>query len=164
MNKALFLDRDGIINNNLEGYTHKLENLEILDGIVEICLEAKRRDYKIIIVTNQGGIGLGYFTEEDFWVFMGGIYKHFLQFGIEFTKTYFAPYHPRGTIEKYIDKSLEKFRKPNAGMILQAQAEFNIDLSQSVLIGDNITDIQAGLNAGVGRNIWVQSGRFTSVF
>ena len=163
MNKALFLDRDGVINNNLDGYTHTLENLEILDGIVEICLEAKRRGFLIIIVTNQGGIGLEYFTEEQFWVFMGGIYKHFAKFGIEFAKTYFSPFHPRGKLEKYQTSEFENLRKPNAGMILQAQKEFNIDLSKSILIGDNITDIYAGLKAGIGRNI-LKKQDFTQVF
>ncbi len=163
MNKALFLDRDGVINNNLEGYTHKLENLEILEGITEICIEAKRRGFLIIIVTNQGGIGLEYFTEEQFWEFMGGIFAHFTKFGIEISRTYFSPFHPRGKLAKYQTPEFENLRKPNAGMILQAQKEFNINLSSSILIGDSITDIQAGLRAGIGRNIWKISN-FTAVF
>lgn len=163
MNKALLLDRDGVINNNLDGYTHKLENLEILDGITEICLEAKRRGFLIIIVTNQGGIGLEHFTEDQFWEFMGGIYAHFAKFGIEISKTYFSPFHPRGKLKKYQTSEFKNLRKPNAGMILKAQKEFNIDLSKSILIGDNFTDIQAGINAGIGRNIW-KIADFTQVF
>jgi D-glycero-D-manno-heptose 1,7-bisphosphate phosphatase len=163
LHKALFLDRDGVINNDLEGYTHKLENLEILDGITEICLEAKRRGFLIIIVTNQGGIGLEYFTEEQFWEFMGGIYAHFSTHGIHFAKTYFSPFHPRGKLEKYQTPAFESLRKPNPGMIFQAQKEFDINLSSSILIGDSITDIEAGLNAGIGRNILKTQG-FSQVF
>lgn len=153
MNKALFLDRDGVINEDEKGYTHKLEDLKIIDGIIEVCLEAQKRGYLLIIVTNQGGIALGYYTEDDFWVFMKGIYEQFERRGVFFTKTYFAPYHPKSTIAKYTDAKLSIFRKPNPGMILQAQQDYNINLGSSILIGDKQTDIQAGLKAGIGRNI-----------
>lgn len=153
MNKALFLDRDGVINEDTKGYTHKLEDLKIIDGITEICLEAQRRGYLLIIVTNQGGIALGYYTEKDFQIFMNGIYQYFAKHGVFVTKTYFAPYHPKSIITEYSDKKLDIFRKPNSGMIIQAQKDYNINLQSSILIGDKQTDIQAGLNAEIGRNI-----------
>ena len=154
LNKALFLDRDGVINKDF-GYVFKPENLEILDGIIPLCQKAKLLGYKIIVVTNQSGIGRGYCTEEQFWEFMEAIAVAFAKFGVKFDAIYFAPHHPQTTIEKY--KTGEEFRKPNAGMILQAQKDWNINLEKSVLIGDKITDIQAGMRAGVGRNVLIST-------
>ena len=153
-NKALFLDRDGVINKDF-GYVFKPENLEILDGIIPLCQKAQRLGYKIIIVTNQSGIGRGYYTEEEFWEFMEAIFVEFAIFGVKFDATYFAPHHPQSTIEKY--KTGEKFRKPNTGMIMQAQKDFNLNLEHSIIIGDKITDIQAGMKAGVGRNVLIST-------
>lgn len=151
-NKALFLDRDGVINRDF-GYVFKTESLEILDGIIPLCKKAKILGYKIIIVTNQSGIGRGYYTEEDFWNFMEAISTEFVKIGVKFDAIYFSPYYPESKIEKY--KVGEEFRKPNAGMILKAQEDFNLNLEKSILIGDKITDIQAGISAGVGRNVLI---------
>ena len=152
-NKALFLDRDGVINKD-HSYVFKIEELEILDGIIPLCQKAQMLGYKIIIVTNQSGIGRGYYTEGDFWNFMGAIYTEFAKYGVQFDAIYFSPYHPESKIEKY--QNGEEFRKPNAGMMLQAQKDFNLNLEQSILIGDKPTDIQAGMKAGIGRNILIQ--------
>lgn len=150
MNKALFLDRDGVINQDY-GYVYEISKLVILDGIVELCKTASLKDYLLIVVTNQSGIGRGYYTEEQFWQFMHVIELHFAKHSIKFTKIYLSPYHPEAQDTRY--QYGEELRKPNPGMILQAQKEFNINLAQSILIGDKITDIRAGLKAGVGRNI-----------
>jgi len=150
--KALFLDRDGVINKDF-GYVYKPDNLIILDGVFDLCQKAKQLDYKLIIVTNQSGIGRGYYTEEDFWLFMDAIHLEFAKYELIFDGIYFSPYHPDAVNPKY--KFGKELRKPDTGMILQAQKDFNINLSQSVLIGDKITDIQAGMKAGVGRNILI---------
>jgi len=150
MNKALFLDRDGIINQDY-GYVYETSKLVIIDGIVELCKTSSSKGYLLIVVTNQSGIGRSYYTEEQFWQFMDVIELHFARYGVKFTKIYFSPYHPEAKDARY--QCDEELRKPNPGMILQAQREFNINLAQSILIGDKITDIQAGLNAGIGRNI-----------
>jgi D-glycero-D-manno-heptose 1,7-bisphosphate phosphatase len=152
INKALFLDRDGVINRDF-GYVFKIENLEILDGIISLCQKAQNLGYKLIVVTNQSGIGRGYYTEEDFWHFMEGISIEFAKFGVKFDAIYFSPYHPESKIKKY--QIGEEFRKPNNGMILKAQEDFNLNLEKSVLIGDKITDIQAGISASVGRNVLI---------
>ena len=154
INKALFLDRDGVINRDF-GYVFKTEGLEILDGIIAICQKAQNLGYKIIVVTNQSGIGRGYYTEGDFWNFMGAISTEFAKYGVQFDAIYFSPYHPESKIEKY--QAGEEFRKPNSGMVLQAQKDFNLDLEKSILIGDKQTDIQAGMKAGIGRNILIQT-------
>jgi D-glycero-D-manno-heptose 1,7-bisphosphate phosphatase len=153
INKALFLDRDGVINKD-HGYVYKIEELEILDGIIPLSQQAHKLGYKLIIVTNQSGIGRGYYTEADFWNFMEAISMEFAKFGVKFDAIYFSPYHHESKIEKY--QNGEEFRKPNAGMMLQAQKDFNLELEQSILIGDKPTDIEAGMKAGIGRNILIQ--------
>ncbi|MFT4968064.1 MAG: D-glycero-D-manno-heptose 1,7-bisphosphate phosphatase [Candidatus Deianiraeaceae bacterium] len=160
MHKALFLDRDGVINKDY-GYVHKETQLEFIDGILDICKSAIRRGYLIFIITNQSGIGRGYYSEEQFWDFMKVIQRHFNKYGINFTKIYFAPHYRHSQNSNYLHGV--EFRKPNVGMIAQAQKEFNIDLKHSILIGDKQSDIQAGLGAKIGRNIFFR-GQFTNIF
>ena len=83
INKALFLDRDGVINKD-RGYVFKTESLEILDGIIPLSQKAQNLGYKLIVVTNQSGIGRGYYTEADFWNFMEAISMEFAKFGVKF--------------------------------------------------------------------------------
>ena len=147
MNKALFLDRDGVINAD-HGYVYKNEDCKFIDGIFEFCQKAKAKGYLIIIVTNQAGIARGYYTIEDFRKLTNFIESEFKKKGINITKTYFCPFHEDGIVPEYSRASFD--RKPNPGMILQAQNEFNIDLSKSVLIGDKESDIQAAKNAAIG--------------
>jgi D-glycero-D-manno-heptose 1,7-bisphosphate phosphatase len=142
MRPALFLDRDGVINVN-RGYVHKQEDFEFIDGIFELCRQARQLGFAIFVVTNQSGIGRGYYTEQDFskltdW--MCGVFK---EHGVDIEKVYYCPSRP--------DENSPD-RKPMPGMILRAAEEFGIDLSRSVLVGDKDTDIQAGILAGVGLN------------
>ncbi len=160
MKKALFLDRDGVINQDY-GYVYEPSKFVVINGIVDICKQAVAKGYLIFVVTNQSGIGRGYYTEEQFWVFMEVIQRYFQKYGVAFTKVYFSPYHPESQMPKYLLG--EEFRKPNPGMILQAQKEFGINLKHSILIGDKTSDIQAGLKAGVGRNI-LFGGKFGNIF
>ena len=147
---ALFLDRDGVINID-HAYVCKPENFKFVDGIFELCRAANRLGYLIFVVTNQAGIGRGYYTEQDFlklteW--MCGVFKGQ---GIVIDKVYFCPSHPEHGVGKYkVDSS---FRKPEPGMILQAAEEFDVDLARSVVVGDKVSDIQAGIAAGVGCNL-----------
>lgn len=141
--RALFLDRDGVINVD-RGYVHKREDFEFIDGIFELCRSAQELGYLIFVVTNQSGIGRGYYTEKDFldlsdW--MCGVFK---EHGVKIEKVYYCPSLPE---ENSPD------RKPMPGMILRAAEEFGLDLERSVLIGDKDTDTQAGIAAGVGINL-----------
>ena len=149
MNKALFLDRDGVINID-SGYVYKIEDFVFIDGIFQFCKQAIERDYLIVIVTNQGGIARGFYSMDEYIKLTKWMEDEFKKRGITITKTYFSPFHEDGIIPEYTGSSFD--RKPNPGMILKAKDEFDIDLSKSILIGDKDTDIEAAKNAGVGKS------------
>lgn len=152
MNKALFLDRDGVINVD-KNYVHKIEDFEFVDGIFELTKYFQDKGYLIIVITNQAGIGRGYYTEKDFHVLNDWMVEQFKKKGINITEVYYCPFHPTHGIGEYKKDSFD--RKPNPGMILKAKEKYNIDLDESVLIGDKDSDIQAGENAGVKKNFLI---------
>ena len=147
---ALFLDRDGVINVDF-GYVHKVSDFVFCDGIFDLVRAANQNHITVIVVTNQAGIGPGYFSEETFHELTEWMRGQFLNMGARIDHVYFSPYHPTGAIGAYRKDDFS--RKPNPGMLLQAMAEHDIDLSQSLLVGDNISDMQAGLAAGVQLNL-----------
>lgn len=142
---ALFLDRDGVINVD-HNYVHRREDVDFGDGIFELVAAAKAAGYMVIVITNQAGIGRGYYTEDDFLQLMAWMKGRFQEHSGDLDAVYFCPYHPDGQGE-YRGESA--FRKPAPGMILQAAAELDIDLAESLLVGDKISDIQAGIAAGI---------------
>lgn len=144
---ALFLDRDGVINVN-HGHVHKIDNFDFIDGIFDLVKTANDLNMPVIIVTNQGGIGRGLYTEDVFHNLMAWVVERFNKNGAKIDKVYFCPYHPEHGVGDY--KRPSKNRKPEPGMILEAVKDFDIDLLRSVMIGDKPTDIMAGLAAGVG--------------
>lgn len=150
MNKGLFMDRDGVINIDY-GYVHKTEDFKFIDGIFEFTLEAIKKNYLIFIITNQAGIGRGFYNTNDFNKVTDWMNKKFLDNGVLIQKVYFSPYHPIYGKGSYKKDHIS--RKPRTGMIEQAKKEFDIDLSKSVLIGDKLTDIEAGNNAGIPTKI-----------
>ena len=148
--RALFLDRDGVINAD-HGYVSKQEDFHFIDEIFDLCRAAKQLNYLIIVVTNQAGIGRGYYTESDFLAITDWMCRAFSDESIYIDKVYFCPTHPSHGIGEYKIDSF--FRKPEPGMILHAAEEFDIDLGSSVLVGDKESDITAGLAAKVGCNL-----------
>lgn len=145
MRKALFLDRDGVVNVE-KNYLHKIEDFELMEGIIDVCRAYQDQGYLIIIVTNQSGISRGYYTEEDFAHLSQWMIEHFKTFGITITRIYHCPHH------ESID-GLCECRKPEPGMFLEARKEYDLNMEHSVMIGDNERDIEASLKAGVGMNI-----------
>ena len=146
--KALFLDRDGVINEDTH-YVHEIEKCQFVPGIFNLCRYAKTRGYKIVVVTNQAGIAKGKYTEDDYFRFRAFVHERFLQEHCPIDAEYYCPYHEEGCVEKYRRASFE--RKPNPGMILRAVNELDIDIKKSILIGDKESDLEAGRRAGILR-------------
>lgn len=145
--KALFLDRDGVINVE-KNYVCRIEDFEFIPGIFELCASAQRLGFKLVVITNQAGIGRGYYTETDYQNLNEWMLKQFQANGIGIDRVYHCPYHPTAGIGAYRQESFD--RKPNPGMILKARGDFGLSLPQCVLIGDKDSDIEAGRAAGVG--------------
>jgi D-glycero-D-manno-heptose 1,7-bisphosphate phosphatase len=151
---ALFLDRDGVINRDL-GYVHRIEAFEFLDGIFDLCRAARDADLEIHVVTNQAGIGRGYYTETEFAVLSEWMTSRFMEQGVEIIRVHHCPFHPEYGLGEYQRQSSR--RKPAPGMILDAAAEHGLDLSNSVMVGDKATDMQAAQAAGVRYRILFSS-------
>lgn len=143
---ALFLDRDGVINFDY-GYVHRVEDFEFIPGIFDLVRVANQRDYLVIVVTNQAGIGRGFYSEEDFKYITKWMCSQFKINGGCITDVYYCPDHP--VFGKGVYKKDSDMRKPGPGMIMKAANDYEIDLSRSVLLGDKETDVKAGLSAGV---------------
>ena len=148
--KALFLDRDGVINLD-KGYVFKKKDFIFLDGILELIKYAKSLDYLVVIITNQSGIGRGLYSEDDFHKLSTWMKKEIEIHGGVVNAIYFCPSHPIHGIGSYKMESID--RKPNPGMLIKACMDFDIDLQESIFIGDKLSDMQAGISAKVGKNI-----------
>ena len=147
---ALFLDRDGVIN--LErGYVHCREKFQFQEGIFELCQAAQNLGYLLIVITNQAGIARGYYTELDFLQLTEWMIDRFAEQQIQIARVYYCPYHPVHGIGGYKRDSPD--RKPKPGMLLRAQRDLDLNLSSSVLIGDQASDMQAARAAGIGTKI-----------
>jgi len=154
-NKALFLDRDGVINVE-RGYVHRREAFCFQAGIFDLCRAAQMLGYLLLVVTNQAGIARGYYTESDFLELTEWMIREFAARGVDIAHVYYCPYHPIHGIGAYQYDSPD--RKPKPGMILRARADFGLDLASSVLVGDKSSDIAAADAAGVGTKILLRTG------
>lgn len=150
MRSALFLDRDGVINVE-KNYVHRIEEFEFVEGIFDLCRTGTQRGMLIVVVTNQAGIGRGFYTEAQFLQLTDWMRQRFAEEHAPIGAVYFCPYHPECGIGEYRKESYD--RKPNPGMILRARDELQLDLSQSILVGDKATDVLAGKAAGVGTTV-----------
>ncbi len=145
MEKAIFLDRDGTLNED-SGYTYRPESFSLLPGVAEGLVRLK--GYKLFIVTNQSGIGRGYYSEEDMHEYNRRMLLELERWGIRIEKIYFCPHTP----EEGCD-----CRKPSPKFLMQAQQEYSIDLGLSYVIGDHPGDILLAHNAGC-RGIYLLTG------
>ena len=141
MKRALFLDRDGVINKEIN-YLYRKEDFIFIDGIFKICKFYQKLGFVLIVVTNQAGIAKGYYSENDYNKLTEWMIAEFSKKGVAIGKVYHCPHFPEITGECMC-------RKPNPGMLLQAKVEFNIDLPNSILIGDKQSDFDAASNAGI---------------
>lgn len=155
MNKAIFLDRDGTINID-HGYVHQIDDFEFIEGSINALKKLKEMGYLLVLVTNQSGIARGYFTEAQFLQLTEWMDWSLAEQGVDFDGIYYCPHHPDGKGEFKEDCSC---RKPKPGMLLDAMKALNIDPQQSIMVGDKIEDIKAGINAKVKINVLVRTGK-----
>jgi D-glycero-D-manno-heptose 1,7-bisphosphate phosphatase len=148
MRKALFLDRDGIINVD-RGYVGRIEDFEFVDGIFDLVRKARALGYVPVVVTNQSGIARGYFDEAAFHGLTAFMLDRFAEEGAPIERVYFCPTHPEAAVARY--RREDPRRKPAPGMLLDAIAELGIEPARSVMIGDQWSDALAAQAAGVGR-------------
>ena len=152
MQKALFLDRDGVVNVDTH-YLYRIEDVVFVDGIFDLAKAAQDKGYKIILVTNQAGIGRGKYTEDDFHILMDWMREQFEAQGATIDGVYFCPNHPEKGIGKY--KVGCNDRKPAPGMLIKAIEEYGLDPAQSIMVGDKASDLQAAQAAGVPTRILI---------
>ena len=143
--RAIFLDRDGVINVDT-GYPHKTEDCQLIPGAAAAIRRARREGYMICVVTNQGGIALGYYDEAGLRRFNDHLAGLLAEDGAALDAIHFCPHHPSSPDPARRQCSC---RKPQPGMLLDLAREHNIDMSASAMIGDRVTDIEAGEAAGV---------------
>jgi D-glycero-D-manno-heptose 1,7-bisphosphate phosphatase len=140
--KAIFLDRDGVINKELGDYVCKFEDFIIHNHNYDTLLELQKRGYLILVATNQGGIAKGWYTEETLQQMHHHLYEDYLKKGIKISGFYYCPHHPNFTGDC-------DCRKPKPGMLLSGIKEHNLDAALSYFIGDKFTDVEAAEAAGV---------------
>lgn len=145
MSPAVFLDRDGTLMREVN-YCSDPKKVEIFPGVPEALLKLKEAGYKLIVISNQAGIGRGYFTEAQYRLVEAEVARAVLP--ATFDAVYFCPDRP--------DLATER-RKPGIGMILEAQRDYAIDLGRSFFIGDKAIDVECGRKAGI-RTILVRTG------
>jgi len=144
--KTLFLDRDGVINVN-HGYVYQQEKFEFIEGIFSLCQQAKKKGYQIIIVTNQSGIARGYYSNYTFKKLSKWIENQFRKKGIVITQTLHCPHHPKFN-------GACTCRKPKSGMIFKAQRRFKANLSQSIMVGDSLSDMLCAQHANIKKSVF----------
>ena len=145
--KTIFLDRDGVINKEIN-YLHKIDDFEFIDGIFDACLYFQSLGYKIIIITNQSGISRGYYTENDYQKVTQWMLNQFKYKSINILDIFHCPHGPDSTCD---------CRKPKPGMFLKAQNKHKTDMEKSWLIGDKERDVIAANEAGIENTILVRS-------
>ena len=155
MNRAVFLDRDGVITQEPPHYAHKLSQLELISRSADAIRLLNENGFMVIIASNQAGIARGYYREEDVVLFSQAVKENLAKEGAYVDAIYYCPHHPEAKIERYrVDCNC---RKPKPGMLTRAEKELNIDLKQSFVVGDKLSDIEAGKRAGC-KTIMVKTG------
>lgn len=144
MNKALFLDRDGVINVDY-GHVYKKEDFVFIQGIFPLVKKYQDEGYLIFVISNQAGIAKGMYSQRDLEIIDQFMKEKFKEEGIEITKSYYCPHHPDDDCS---------CRKPKPGLLLLAEREYDLDMKKSLLIGDKMSDLEAGYNAGVGKLLY----------
>ena len=152
--RAVFLDRDGTINEERE-YLHRIDEFAFIPGVPEAIRRLKEAGFLVIVVTNQSGIGRGYYDEDALCALHRHLDAELARSGTAIDAYYFCPHHPSHAEGDY--RRACSCRKPLPGMLLQAAADFGVDLAASYMIGDKLADVEAGRAAGC-RPVLVRTG------
>ena len=155
MKKAVFLDRDGTLNID-HGYVYKIDDFQFIEGSIDALKSLKEMGYLLVLVTNQSGIARGYFSEDQFLQLTEWMDWSLSDRGVDLDGIYYCPHHPEGKGEYKEDCAC---RKPKSGMLLEAIKALEIDPAQSIMVGDKIEDLKAGIGAKVKTNILVRTGK-----
>jgi histidinol-phosphate phosphatase family domain/HAD-superfamily hydrolase, subfamily IIIA len=148
MKRAVFLDRDGTLIAE-KHYLHKVEEVEIFPGAIGALKRLQDAGFLLFIVSNQSGVGRGYFTMDDVSRVSEHIAAECAKEGVRFEKVYIAPEHPDAP---------SRGRKPSPQFLFDARDEFGLDLSESYIVGDKLIDLECGWNAGVKKSFLVRTG------
>ncbi|MDM8536133.1 D-glycero-beta-D-manno-heptose 1,7-bisphosphate 7-phosphatase [Desulfobacterales bacterium HSG17] len=149
LKKAVFLDRDGVINQDSPYYIKSVKEFKFIPGSIDAVKRLTDNDFLIIIITNQSAISRGMITQSGLNEIHGFMVKTLSKHGGIIKDIFFCPHHP---------KQKCKCRKPLPEMILQASQKYNIDLKYSYMVGDSAKDIECAVNAGCGHNLLVETG------
>lgn len=155
MEKAVFLDRDGVITQDPPHYAHRLDQLALIDGSGLAIKKLNDENFKVIIISNQSGVAKGFYNENDIEIFNQGMIELLKQVNAHIDAIYYCPHHPEGEVKKY--RTDCDCRKPRPGMLIEGGKTFNIDFKYSFLVGDKWSDIEAGLSVGC-KTILVKTG------
>jgi D-glycero-D-manno-heptose 1,7-bisphosphate phosphatase len=150
--KALFLDRDGVINVDF-GHVYKKSGFQFYPEIFEVVKKAEKAGFLIFVVTNQAGIGRGFYSEEEFSRLTSWMLTIFKEKGCNISEVYYSPFHPTEGLGAY--KRDDQSRKPNPGMILQAVESWGLCPPECIMVGDNESDMEAAFRAGLGGRILI---------
>lgn len=154
-NKAVFLDRDGVITQDPPHYAHRLDQLSLISGSGPAIKILNENHFIVIIITNQSGVAKGLYKETDITIFNDAMVEKLKQHKASVDAIYYCPHHPKAEIKKYrIDCDC---RKPRPGMLIDGGKKYNIDFKSSFLVGDKWSDIEAGRSVGC-KTILVKTG------
>jgi D-glycero-D-manno-heptose 1,7-bisphosphate phosphatase len=140
-NKAVFLDRDGVLNREMGDYVRRLEDFHILDNF-DALKTLQDKGYLLLIATNQGGLAKGWYTEDELAKMHNKLKETYNEHGVTLTDFFYCPHHPDFTGDC-------DCRKPKPGLLLQGIEKYNLDPSLSYFIGDRERDVEAGTKAGI---------------
>ena len=155
-NKVAFLDRDGVINEDF-GYVHLWQNFEFCDGVIDGMINLINLDFKLIIITNQSGIDRGLFSEYQYLKMTNLMLNHLKKFGVEITDIFYCPHHPNFS-NKYFSNC--NCRKPKPGLFIQAIKKYNVNINESISIGDSKRDLIASKRAGIKKRYLISNKEY----
>lgn len=153
--KAVFLDRDGVIVEE-RNYAYRLDQLTLIKGAARAIRRFNQAGFLAVVVSNQAGVAHGIFREEDAEIFNEAMRKELEEEKARIDAIYFCPHHPEAKVPAY--RMHCECRKPEPGMLLRAARDLCINLSDSIMIGDKLSDIEAGLRAGCKKSVLVSTG------